>query len=43
MSMQCWGDDEDRAERRACSELAWAAGIFAALYVVTLLVWRACA
>ncbi len=48
--MDCWGGDgkgDDNVgvevERRACSELAWAGGIFAVAYLVTLLVWRACA
>lgn len=43
--MDCWGGDskdDDRAESRACSELAWAAVIFAVLYVVTLVTWKVC-
>lgn len=32
--------DQEDDERRACSELKWAAGIFAAAYLLTLFVWR---
>ncbi len=45
--MRCWPEDEREedtvaTERRACSELAWAFGIFAAAYLLTLFVWRVC-
>lgn len=45
--MECWGRDDDKEdeakERKACSELGWAAGIFAAAYLITLIVWKVCA
>lgn len=45
--MRCWPEDapeerEEARERRACSELGWAAGIFAVAYLITLFVWRLC-